>query len=196
MYAGHLDLGAPMWSTVDGVLSPARCRGYIERFEAGRPHPAPIVLADGEGIDERVRSNERIMWDDESEANALVEALRLRLRAADRVLPATFRGGALVGGNPRLRIYRYRPGQRHGTHWDTEVELEGGAVLSRMTLVVYLNDDFTGGQTRFPELDVTVAAAPGRALLFQHRLLHEACAVERGTKYVLRTDLLYRASSR
>lgn len=194
MYAGHLDLGMPMWLTVDGVLSPAACERYVERWQAGRPHVAPIIRKDGEGIDEAVRNNERIMWDDAAEAEALLEALRERLEATGQHLPAAFRGGALVGANPRLRLYRYQPGQRHGAHWDSEVELEGGAVRSRLTLVVYLNDDFTGGQTRFPELDATVSAKPGRALLFQHRLLHEACVVERGSKYVLRTDVLYRAS--
>lgn len=193
MYAGYLDLSMPMWSTVDDVLTPDACRRYIDRFEAGRPHVAPIIRKDGVGVDEAVRNNERIMWDDPAEARSILDALHREMQATDRGVPAKFRGGALVGANPRLRLYRYRPGQRHGTHWDSEVELEGGTILSRLTLVLYLNDDFTGGQTRFPELDATVSARPGRALLFQHRLLHEACSVERGTKYVLRTDLLYRA---
>jgi len=193
MYAGHLDLNVPMWSVVDGVLSPQACRRYIERFESGRPEVAPIVLEDGVGVDEAVRNNERIMWDDEAEANAILDSLRDRMSGTEPAFPAIFQGGALVGANPRLRIYRYRPGQRHGAHWDTEVELDGGKTRSRLTLVVYLNDDFTGGETRFGELEVSVEAQPGRALLFQHRLLHEACAVERGTKYVLRTDVLYRS---
>jgi len=193
MYAGHLDLTMPMWITVDGVLSEQRCRQYIDRFESSPSHLAPIILEHGEGIDEEVRNNERIMWDDEAEANALLDALRGELQRTDQAFPTTFKGRPLVGANPRLRIYRYRPGQRHGTHWDTEVELDNGTVLSRLTLVLYLNGDFTGGQTRFPELDAGVSAQPGRALLFQHRLLHEACSVERGTKYVLRTDVLYRA---
>jgi hypothetical protein len=29
------------------------------------------------------------------------------------------------------------------------------------------------------------------ALLFQHEVLHEGCAVESGVKYVLRTDVMY-----
>ena len=32
---------------------------------------------------------------------------------------------------------------------------------------------------------------PGMALLFQHRLLHEGCAVESGVQYVLRSDVMY-----
>lgn len=33
----------------------------------------------------------------------------------------------------------------------------------------------------------------GRALLFQHMVLHGGRAVTRGSKYVLRSDVLYRA---
>ncbi len=194
MYAGHLDLGLPLWTTVDDVLPPGTCRQYIDRFESGRAHVAPVIRSDGVGIDLAVRNNERIMWDDQAEADALLDALRERMRHDGQALPTAFRGGRLVGANPRLRVYRYRPGQRHGAHWDTEVELAGGAAISRMTLVLYLNDDFEGGQTRFSELDAVVTARTGRALLFQHRLLHEACAVTEGSKYVLRTDVVFRAS--
>ena len=106
-------------------------------------------------------------------------------------MPATWKTETLVGGNPRIRVYRYEPGEHHGTHWDTVVEL-GGGVASRLTLVFYLNDGFEGGETDFPELKKRVVPARGRALVFQHRVLHSALGVTRGVKYVLRTDVLYR----
>ena len=31
----------------------------------------------------------------------------------------------------------------------------------------------------------------GMALVFEHAILHEGVAVEEGTKYVLRTDVMY-----
>ena len=95
----------------------------------------------------------------------------------------------LAGANPRLRLYRYGPGERHGVHWDTVVELAAG-VRSLLTLVFYLNDDFEGGETDFPELTTCIAPHRGRALLFQHRISHEAMAVRSGAKFVLRTDVL------
>jgi hypothetical protein len=57
--------------------------------------------------------------------------------------------------------------------------------------VFYLNDDFEGGDTDFPELEQRITPRRGRALLFQHRILHEATRVHRGEKLVLRTDVLY-----
>ena len=72
-----------------------------------------------------------------------------------------------------------------------DVELAGG-VRSMLTLVFYLNDGFEGGATDFPELRRTIEPRRGRALVFQHRVLHEATVVTRGEKLVLRTDVLFR----
>ena len=64
-----------------------------------------------------------------------------------------------------------------------------------MTFMVYLNDDFTGGETKFyldtgaPRL--SVRPERGAALVFVHRQLHEGAPVVEGRKYVLRTDVMY-----
>ena len=66
---------------------------------------------------------------------------------------------------------------------------------SELTFMVYLNDDFAGGATRFFHLDRTlrmsVQPERGSALVFVHRQLHEGSAVDSGRKYVLRTDVMY-----
>jgi hypothetical protein len=184
MYAGHLDLTQPLVWTVDDALPPALCDAYIRRLSDGDAEVAPIVGRDGGAeIDLAVRNNTRVMWDDADEANALLA------RVAD-TLPAVLSGMRLAGANPRLRVYRYGAGERHGAHWDTVVELDGG-VRSLLTLVFYLNDGFEGGETDFPELERKIAPRAGRALLFQHRILHEATEVRTGEKLVLRTDVLY-----
>ena len=186
MYAGHLDFAHPLIRTLDDALPPALCAAYVARIEdAAEPEQAPIVGKDlRPAIELETRNNTRVMWDDPAEAESLLARVR------DQV-PATFHEQRLHGANPRLRLYRYAPGQKHGVHWDTEVELPGG-VRSRMTLVFYLDHDFEGGQTDFPELDERIEPRAGRALIFQHRVLHSAMPVTRGVKHVLRTDILYR----
>jgi predicted 2-oxoglutarate/Fe(II)-dependent dioxygenase YbiX len=185
VYAGHLDLTAPLVWTVDAALDEAACEAYARRIRTARDaEVAPVIGTHGVEIDLDVRNNTRVMWDDAAEAGALLE------RVASSV-PAMLSGATLFGANPRLRLYRYAPGERHGAHWDTVVELADG-VRSMLTLVFYLNDDFTGGETVFPELDQRIAPRRGRALLFQHRVLHEASVVTAGEKLVLRTDVLYR----
>jgi prolyl 4-hydroxylase len=183
MYAGHLDLTAPLVWTVDDGLSPHDCDQYIARMRAGSAEVAPIVGKHGPEVDLTTRNNTRVMWDDADEANALLD----RVRAS---VPLTLMDRPIRGANPRLRLYRYAAGERHGAHWDTVVEFDDGS-QSLVTLVFYLNDDFTGGSTHFPELEQNIIPRRGRALLFQHRILHEATVVERGEKFVLRTDIVY-----
>ena len=65
-------------------------------------------------------------------------------------------------------------------------------LASRLTLLVYLNDGFTGGDTDFREFRVKPEA--GAALLFVHDTWHEGAAIEAGTKYVLRSDVMYGAA--
>lgn len=185
MYAGYLDLTVPLHWTVDDALPPDLCAAYIDKIQHGPAELAPIVGPDGRPlIEPTTRNNTRVMWDDPDEAATLLERVRHHV-------PPRLSGQTLVGANPRLRLYRYREGERHGAHWDTIVELADG-VRSLLTLVFYLNEDFTGGATDFVELGVQVTPKTGRALLFQHRVMHRACEVTGGEKYVLRTDLLYR----
>lgn len=54
---------------------------------------------------------------------------------------------------------------------------------------VYPNDGFTGGDTDFRAFRVKPEA--GAALLFIHDTWHEGAAIESGTKYVLRSDVMY-----
>jgi hypothetical protein len=184
VFAGHLDLNHPLVWTVDDALAEADCNAYADRMRAGAAEVAPVITTTGVAVDLDVRSNTRVMWDDAGEANALLA----RVAAS---VPQRLGGHQLVGANPRLRLYRYGPGERHGAHWDTVVELDDG-VRSMVTLVFYLNDGFAGGATEFPELRRTIEPRRGRALMFQHRVLHEATAVTGGEKLVLRTDVLYR----
>ena len=39
----------------------------------------------------------------------------------------------------------------------------------------------------------SVRPVTGMALVFAHHQLHEGCVVEKGTKYVMRTDVMYSA---
>ena len=64
-------------------------------------------------------------------------------------------------------------------------------LTSQLTLLIYLNDGFVGGDTDFR--DFRVVPKQGDALLFVHDTWHEGAAVESGVKYVLRSDVLYRS---
>lgn len=95
----------------------------------------------------------------------------------------------------------YQPGQEYRQHADfiepsvpqfqPELQLLGQRVA---TVVTYLNDDFDGAETVFPDLDVKFRGAPGDAIYFANVLTdgspdyltsHAALPPERGRKWVL-----------
>ena len=56
--------------------------------------------------------------------------------------------------------------------------------------MIYLNDDFLGGETKFD--DLSVQAKTGTALCFIHEQKHEGMPILSHVKYVLRSDVIYR----
>lgn len=179
-----LDWSRPQVFTIDDVLTPAECAAMIARIDALGPTPAPITTHRGFVMRPDIRNNRRVMFDDPD----LAAALFRRVRDA---LPDPLSNRRPVGVNERFRCYRYDPGERFAPHFDGAFTRDRDEA-SLLTFMVYLNAGFTGGQTRFHDLGVDVDPHPGRALFFQHMHLHEGCTVETGTKYALRTDVMYR----
>ena len=177
------DHSAPLVFSLPDVLGAEECVAMIARIEALGPAPAPITTAAGFVMRPDIRNNERVMFDDV----ALAAELFARLGGA---LPPRVQGWRPVGVNERFRCYRYTPGQRFAPHYDGSFRRHLSE-RSLLTLMVYLNDGFGGGSTAFHDHDVEVWPRAGAALVFQHQLLHEGCAVTSGTKYVLRSDVMY-----
>jgi hypothetical protein len=122
----------------------------------------------------------------------------------------------LCGINRRWRFFRYGQNCVYRPHIDGswpagylsedgksyEVDTSG-RTRSYMTFLIYLNDNFVGGETRFYNPNsVTgglvargIVPKRGSVLVFPQgntaSLLHEGSAVTEGTKYVVRTDVLY-----
>jgi prolyl 4-hydroxylase len=163
--------------TIPEVLSPAECREHIARSGQIGYGPAPFA----DSIDERIRNNERVIVDDDSLAALLWPRLH------DHV-PAVLDGCQVIGLNERFRYYRYKPGQKFALHRDGAFLRQNGE-KSRLTCILYLNDDFSGGETAVK--DRLVHPRQGMALIFRHEFLHEGRPVLEGIKFVLRTDVMY-----
>ena len=170
-----------------GLLPAARCARLIAEaeaigFEAAGVGPGQQHIA-------AIRNNERIVVRNPPWAAELRE--RLWAHGLPRIEGETARGFTEY-----WRFYRYLPGQRFKLHRDGSVEQDG--MRSRMTFMLYLNDDCTGGDTRFragagQDLKHTIDIRPEtvKGLLFLHALWHEGAPVLDGVKYALRTDVLY-----
>lgn len=184
MIASELDLEKPLIMLIPHILSADECVQWIERIKADGPQLAPINTARGVMVDSQIRNNRRVMLDAPDEANLLFE--RVKERA-----PGTIHGMKLSGVNERLRCYEYEIGQRFAPHSDGAF-VRDESEQSWYTFMVYLNEGFEGGQTVFfVEPEKSVTPETGLGLLFQHPIIHEGAEVTSGTKYVVRTDLMY-----
>lgn len=173
-------------------LTPAECEAFIEASERTGYADATIATLDGPVLIKDVRNNTRVMVDDVSLAARLWQRARPQL-------PERMASRSAVGFNERMRYYRYDPGQKFEMHYDGFFGRPNGE-RSFLTFMIYLNDDFTGGETRFYENAgrerLTVRPGRGMALVFEHEQLHEGAPVLTGRKYVLRTDVMYSAAER
>jgi hypothetical protein len=121
--------------------------------------------------------------------------------------------------NERLRFLKYTRGMYFREHCDGSYVTPDGKEMSFVTVHLYLNDDATnveddavkyaqreelpvdqrplqGGSTRFHSMNLQhyldVFPQTGSCLVFQHRgLLHSGDDVVQGTKYTMRTDIMY-----
>lgn len=166
--------------TLPRFLAAAECAELIELAEVAGFDAASVRTEEGQRAMPRVRNNERTIIDQ----SPWTARLWARLQAV--ALPEIHSRRAT--GLPRsLRFYKYGPGQRFKMHKDGPWREDGQ--VSQLTFLVYLNDGFSGGCTDFREFVVQPEA--GTALLFLHDTWHEGAALVEGTKYVLRSDVLY-----
>lgn len=181
----RLDSTRPLVFEQPGVLDASECAEMIARTAAMGFDDAPITTAVGFVRRPEIRNNTRAMFDDHALAARLFE----RIAGA---VPATLFERRAVGVNERFRCYRYTPGQHFKPHYDGYFE-RNPRERSELTFMIYLDEACTGGETHFLDFGVTVTPAAGKALFFQHALLHEGATVATGVKHVLRSDVMYAA---
>ncbi|KAI1273444.1 oxidoreductase domain-containing protein [Xylaria sp. FL0933] len=191
-----------------------------EDKQDGSPWQAALVNIGG-GFEVEIpdyRKSSRIIWDQQE----IVDRLWARMAAVPEVAEKLSSVPGIAIGPPvkhvkypfyrvnkRLRFLKYTPGEFFKPHCDGaygERAPEGFVVQTYMTVHLYLNDsqqvvgpgvDLVGGATSFLSRDdsrrLDVDPKAGRVLVFQHsRLRHCGADVKAGTKYTVRTDIMYK----
>jgi predicted 2-oxoglutarate/Fe(II)-dependent dioxygenase YbiX len=179
--------------TINAVFSPVECLELIDRAEAIGFEAATVRSADGPMMMAKIRNNDRVVIEDGRLANQMWQRIEHLLPELDSSIPC--------GVDSQLRFYRYYPGQQFRRHKDGAVTNSRGEI-SKLSYMIYLNDDCEGGDTAFREyyaidgiskkIEFIVTPKVGMALLFRHELRHEGTPVTAGVKYVLRSDVFYR----
>ena len=182
---------SPRINAIEGFATPAECAWLIGCGEHGMRR-AQVYRRDAPGHAEaESRTNTEsdfTFWN----ADLVLGLMRDRIAAC-------------IGADTRFfevtKLLRYEPGQQFGLHADfqepttpalaRELELHGQRVL---TFLVYLNDEYTGGETEFPRVGLRFRGRRGDALCFvnadtggnpDHRTVHAGLPPASGTKWLL-----------
>ncbi len=166
---------------IEDFWSPERCADFINKTETIGYEPATVQTENGPRVVDFIRNNNRVIYKDFQLANDLW--LELKPHA-----PESIGDSVAIGLNELFRFYKYRPGQQFKRHRDQSY-IRNSKEASYFTFMIYLNDNIKGGATTFD--DLVIIPKTGSALIFYHYLEHEGSEVLEGTKYVLRTDIMF-----
>ncbi|RJG53957.1 peptidyl prolyl 4-hydroxylase subunit alpha [Sphingobium terrigena] len=147
----------PMIVALPGLLTAPEC-DLLATLSDRRLRPA-LIFHEGQKrfIADPVRDSDAAGFPIVSEWPA-VHAINRRLAAAS---------GTAVEQGETLQVLRYRPGQQYRPHLDA---VPGLTNQRSLTLLIYLNDAYDGGETHFTRLPLTHRGRKGDGLLFANTL--------------------------
>lgn len=176
---GERVVGQPDITIFRNLFTRAECDFLIAVAEPSYNESLVVVEAGRDGRDPIRTSDDAPMhWLIEDPA---IHALNRRLAAAS---------GTLYDQGEPLLILRYRPGQEYKKHFDALPGVENQRIK---TALVYLNDEYEGGETAFTQIDVKIRGRKGDGVVFtntvdgkRHDPLseHAGLPVISGTKYL------------
>jgi len=193
---------------VEGVLTERECDRLIELTE---PHYKSLI--DDYSISER--EGDRVFTMDEGFAATLFDRLKDAIQDDDKAIRPNGFGvtgsWALLRMNNCFRYLRYvAPSIGFRPHRDATY-IENEITRSICSILVYLNDGFEGGDTVFYKTNTKrekhqivaeemaggfvelfrYRPKKGSVLIFNHNMIHMGEHIMNGTKYVIRSDIVY-----
>lgn len=167
---------------LDNVFTKEECRDLIKLAEKHDFTATPEKI--------ETRNSSRWMTDDPMLTDKFFQRIK-------KYLPPKWNGRPLSCLNERLRFLKYTKGQYFKPHYDGQFERHDYSECSFVTVQIYLNGDgdLKGGATTFfpPGSNrLSVQPAPGKVIIFEHKILHEGSKILDGVKYVIRTDVMYK----
>lgn len=140
-------------------------------------------------VDEKVRISKQTWLNDNNHP--------LILDLSKRIAKIT---GTRLTDQEELQVVNYHPGGFYKPHYDAcnrKVEnctrLNGTRGPRYITFIIYLNNDFEGGETYFPNINKSIVPEMGKAAIFYNvnlngdvlvNSLHEGRDVKKGVKWI------------
>jgi prolyl 4-hydroxylase len=170
----------PYIALYPGLFSLAECK-YLAVLAAPWLEKAMVTLEGSEVQYEGVRDADSSAISHLTE-DLVVQRINRCIAAATSTKPEW--------GEP-LNVLRYKQGQQFRPHHDGRGSDEGPIRI--MTALIWLNEQFDGGETEFPRLNIRVRGGVGDMLVFRNvgddgleddRLIHAGLPVTNGVKWM------------
>jgi prolyl 4-hydroxylase len=182
---------------LDNLFNQEQCNILISKFEAD---PTKCHVMD-DGYDIQYRDNTRVIFDDDKLAQYLFNRISPYLSpmeiseksmevSVDKYSYGTWTPNAV---NEKFRLCKYDVNGLFKPHRDGFFEKDFNN-RTFQTLMLYLNEDFDGGCTRFLEKinEPIIKPKIGRAIIFDHYILHEGEKLASNKKYIIRSDIMFK----
>jgi prolyl 4-hydroxylase len=181
---------------VENLLDPGLCQHIIQVAENCQfAETAPILMGTK---DVKVRSSDILSLDLSNSLHRSTNDLLLsKIYIIQDLLYQWY--GIRFPHAETCSVLRYTPGQAYKRHVDNLLlssrmqELQQGVPTRDISIVGYLNDDFTGGETFFDRQNLKFKPQQGSVIVFPayYTHPHQALPVSRGRKYVFTSWLYY-----
>lgn len=173
---------------VERFLAPEQCRAIVGHASTAQARAATVQSGSATEHGRRL-SHTRVT--DYIPAGPLLGTLTELMREVFTNLVARH-FGATIAWFEQPEILRYRAGGHYDPHvdaenWDRESGRWVRGVDRHLSLLLYLNADFTGGELEFQNFGLRLKPKPGMLVVFpsDHRYVHAARPTESGERYVL-----------
>ena len=150
--------------TIENFFTSDKCNEYLKLYKNIKFEEAKISIDGQQIMNKNIRNNDRHIFFNKTLANKLWTQIKNFI--PDRI--NLYKSFEL---NEMFRVYKYSSGQRFKMHIDGSFQRNLNE-KSFFSFLIYLNDDFKGGETEFRKLGI-VAPKKGTALVFKHHLRHE-----------------------
>jgi prolyl 4-hydroxylase len=170
--------------TIDNFISNEDCQKLINYIDSNHSRSMVVSATGNELHDARTSSTCNLLDSDD-----IIQNIKEKISKELKIPTTHFEP---------IQGQLYEPGQFFKQHYDwfdnEGYELHGGTMGNRnWTVMIYLNDDCEGGQTKFPNLDLEFTPKTGMAVVWQNMVkgvvtedaLHEGCEVIEGKKYII-----------
>jgi prolyl 4-hydroxylase len=172
---------------IDNFLSPQECE-LIMQISGDRLFKSRVYSATAD-VESDVRDSEQCWL--KNDAHALIKQI------AERIADITETN---IADQEELQVVKYKPGGYYRPHYDAcdsrreNCDRFNGDKGTRfITFIMYLNDDFTGGETHFPNINKSIVPKKGKAAIFYDtdengqvldKALHGGMDVSNGDKWI------------